>query len=162
MFVNGLYTNITYQIMFWSLLWVNCNSRKLVFYWWLLPFLSSKPMSLPFSRNRVSVQTIRLINLNYISKVLECLFLPRFQSHVTNCPNFNSFQSAYRRHHSTDTALICTLDNIYHNSACGCATALISLDLSAGFDTIDHSILTNRLQSSFGVSGLALSWISSI
>jgi len=100
-------------------------------------------------------------NLNYISKVLERLFLPRFQSHVTNCPNFNSFQSAYRRHHSTETALLCTLDNIYHNSARGCATALISLDLSAAFDTIDHSILINRLHSSFGVSGLALSWISS-
>ena len=100
-------------------------------------------------------------NLNYISRVLERLFLPRFQSHVTNCPKSNSFQSAYRRHHSTETALLCTLDNIYHNCARGCATVLISLDLSAAFDTIDHSILTNQLHTSFGVSGLALSPIPS-
>src|SRR6218665_493856 len=35
------------------------------------------------------------------------------------------------------------------------------LDISAGFDTIDHTILTKRLSSLFGISGIALSWIKS-
>jgi len=35
------------------------------------------------------------------------------------------------------------------------------LDLSAAFDTVDHDILIGRLQQSFGVKGLALSWIES-
>jgi len=40
-------------------------------------------------------------------------------------------------------------------------TILVSLDLSTAFDTIDHCTLLNRLENSFGVTGLALSWIRS-
>src|SRR3989442_10946935 len=40
-------------------------------------------------------------------------------------------------------------------------SALVLLDLSAAFGTIDHNILLSRLTSNFGVSGSALSLISS-
>ena len=43
----------------------------------------------------------------------------------------------------------------------GEATALVLLDLSAAFDTIDHSTLLNCLQYWFGVGGSALKWFSS-
>ena len=43
----------------------------------------------------------------------------------------------------------------------GHSTALLLLDLSAAFDTIDHSILTHRLQHWFGISSTALNLLSS-
>lgn len=81
--------------------------------------------------------------------------------HVTESPNFNPLQSAYRRHHSTETALLCTLDSIYRSSDAGMPTILISLDLSAAFDMIDHRTLLTRLSSSFGITGTPLSFLSS-
>jgi len=100
-------------------------------------------------------------NLNNISKIIERLFLSRFQPHILASHNFNPYQSAYRRNHSTETALLCTLDHIYNSSDTGMSTVLVSLDLSAAFDTIDHNILLNRLQSAFGLTGSTLKWITS-
>lgn len=100
-------------------------------------------------------------NLNNISKVIEKLFLSRIQPHVLASVNFNHLQSAYRQHHSTETALLHTLNNIYCSSDIGKPTVLVSLDLSAAFDMIEHNILLHRLYTSFGISGAAFSWLNS-
>ena len=102
----------------------------------------------------------QISNLNNISKILEKLFLSRFQAHVCASDNFSSAQSAYRRHYSTETALLHTLDGICRSSEHGRPSLPVSLDLSAAFDTIDH-LLLDRLNESFGVSGIAHSWLSS-
>ena len=75
--------------------------------------------------------------------------------------NFNHLQSAYCSFHSTETALLQTFDNIFHSADLSQPTLLVSLDLSAAFDTIDHATLLSRLSTCFGVHGTALAWLTS-
>ena len=68
----------------------------------------------------------------------------------------------YRRHHSTESALVKVLSDIL-DAADSCQVTLLGLlDLSAAFDTVDHYILLRRLATSFGISRLTLKWISSL
>jgi Reverse transcriptase (RNA-dependent DNA polymerase) len=70
-------------------------------------------------------------------------------------------QSAYRPFHSTETALNRTLTDVYQSVDHGEPTLLVSLDLSAAFNTNDHSSLLSRLNISFSISNTALSWLAS-
>ena len=53
------------------------------------------------------------------------------------------------------------MNAVYRAADRGEATLIVAIDISAAFDTIDHTILLNRLHNSFGVGGNALSLISS-
>ena len=100
-------------------------------------------------------------NLSTISKIIERLVLSRTTSHVSSSPNFNPFQSAYRKHHSTETTLLRIADSLRNICATGHAAVLVSLDLSATFDTLDHNILIDILNRHFNISDLALSYFRS-
>ena len=50
-------------------------------------------------------------------------------------------QSAYRAHHSTETAIIAVHDEMIKAVDNGDVCALVLLDLSAAFDTVDHQTL---------------------
>jgi len=39
--------------------------------------------------------------------------MARMRPHVEGCVNFSSYQSAYRRGHSTETTLLRMLDDVY-------------------------------------------------
>jgi hypothetical protein len=100
-------------------------------------------------------------NLNTIEKIIERVCLARLLPHVASTGNFSQFQSAYRKLHSTETALLKILDDLYRIIDSKSAAVLIGLDLSAAFDTIDHSVLIERLKSTFGITGMASSWLQS-
>ena len=70
-------------------------------------------------------------NLNSISKLIERLFLSRLQPQILGSPHFDHLQSAYRLHHSTKTALLLSLNNIYQAADNSQPSLLVSLDLSA-------------------------------
>ena len=100
-------------------------------------------------------------NLSTISKILERVVLKRLSSHVSVLRNFNLFQSAYRSHHSTETALLYITDSLRNICANGFAAVLVSLDISAVFDTINHPNMLHILEDYFHISGIALSWFQS-
>ena len=95
-------------------------------------------------------------NLNFISKILERVAAVQLQTHLDEAGLMTGFQSAYRQHHSTESALLNIQNDILLNMAKGSVTALTLLDLSAAFDTIDHTILLDRLNVYYGISELAL------
>ena len=64
-------------------------------------------------------------------------------------------QSGFRPRHSTETAVLRVLDDILQAVNCGDVAALVLLDLSAAFDTVDHSIFLKRLNTTFGISATA-------
>lgn len=70
-------------------------------------------------------------------------------------------QSAYKRNHNTETALLRVMNDILLNMNKQHVTIIVSLDLSAAFDTVDHSILLNRLSSKLGLNGTALASLRS-
>jgi len=70
-------------------------------------------------------------------------------------------QSAYRRHHSTETALLRVVSDITSSADSGLVTLLGLLDLSSAFDNVDISILLRWLHSTFGITWLTLSGIES-
>ncbi|XP_033638509.1 uncharacterized protein LOC117299157 [Asterias rubens] len=74
---------------------------------------------------------------------------------------YEQYQSAYRPLHSTETALVKVKNDIMFAFDKGHAVLLLSLDLSAAFDTIDRQILISRMSSRIGVDGIALQWFKS-
>jgi len=100
-------------------------------------------------------------NLSVISKLLEKLVARQLLSHLNSTGLLPSLQSAYRANHSTETAVLKVLSDILLDIDSGDLSALVLLDLSAAFDTVDHEILLRRLDTSFLVSGTALHWFES-
>ena len=54
-----------------------------------------------------------------------------------------AIQSAYKKHHSTDTALLYIQNDILNSIDQHKIVLLALLDLSSAFDTIDHELFIN-------------------
>jgi len=100
-------------------------------------------------------------NLNFVSKILEKVLYSRLCAHLAFFSALSKFQSAYRKCHSTETALLRIYNDLNLAMNKQRVSALVLLDLSTAFDTIDHNILLNRLNSYFGISNSAFSLLSS-
>ena len=69
-------------------------------------------------------------NLSTISKILERLVLAQLRPHLLGSQNYNPLQSAYRAGHSTETALLSVLDDVYTAGEDKKFTIVIGLDMS--------------------------------
>ncbi len=71
------------------------------------------------------------------------------------------YKHKHRKHHSTESALLRVLNDILLSIDTGNSVVLLLLDLSAAFDTVDHSILISRLEHCVGIGGSVLQWFKS-
>ena len=100
-------------------------------------------------------------NLSFIGKLIERVVLKRLNRHLTqNDLNINH-QSAYKKHHSTETLLVRIVNDLFIASDSEKATVVMLLDLSAAFDTVDHEKLLQILKTEIGIDGTALKWFRS-
>lgn len=122
----------------------------------LLPLL--KKVSLDFEE----FKNFRPVsNLTFISKVIEKTVASQLINYINDNALTEVFQSAYKKQHSTETALLRVHDDIMRAIDEHRSVVLLLLDLSAAFDTVDHGILLNRLTSCFGIKDGALAWFTS-
>ena len=100
-------------------------------------------------------------NLTFLSKVIERIVIDQMSAHCEHHNLNEKLQSAYRRHHSTETSLLKVTDDIFRNFDRQEVTIMALLDLSAAFDTVDHAIYIDRLASEYGIEGTPQKWMSS-
>ena len=100
-------------------------------------------------------------NLAFLSKVIERVVVQRLNLHMDLNNMHETMQSAYKKHHSTETALLYIQNDILNSIDQNKLVLLVLLDLSVAFDTIDHELLINRLSSRLGLSGCVLDWFRS-
>ena len=100
-------------------------------------------------------------NLCFIAKILEKLVLSQVSSYLNSHNLYNTCQSAYRPGHSTETALLKVVNDLFLSLNKGNISVLALLDFSSAFDTIDHTILVHRLHTDFGFTDTVIQWFSS-
>ena len=100
-------------------------------------------------------------NLQFVSKLIERSVVSQIVGHMKGHHLFEKLQSAYLEGRSVETALLRVQNDILTAMDKQLVTAVLFLDLSAAFDTVNHQVLLQRLEHTCGITGGALAWIDS-
>lgn len=99
--------------------------------------------------------------LPFLSKILEKAVYDQLQSHLACYDLYEKFQSGFKPKHSTETALLRVFNDLILTVDSGDSAALLLLDMSSAFDTVDHEVLLSCLETTIGIKGFALEWFRS-
>ena len=102
-----------------------------------------------------------IANVSFLSKIIEKIVAAQLTHYLDKNGLLPTYQSGFRKGHSTETLLVRLLSDIYGAIDKSQVTLLALFDVSAAFDTVDHEILLQRLSVSFGLSGNMLGWLTS-
>ena len=116
-------------------------------------------------KSNLAVDDVRsfrpISNLTVLSKLIERVCYRQLMSYLNSNNFLPVLQSAYRRHHSTETVVLKLTNDFLSSMDNGDVTLLASLDLSSAFDLVDHSVLLERLSISYKLSSTMLQWFHS-
>ena len=91
---------------------------------------------------------------------MERLILANVRQHFASSPRFNLAQSAYRRHHSTETSLLRTMDAAHRSADRGEAISIATFDISPAFWHCRSFSSSEPFAQQFWRRRNALLWIS--
>jgi len=94
-----------------------------------------------------------------MSKVIERTVVSHLTEYLSANDLLPCFQSAYRRKHSTETALLRVWSDMLMAADSQEVTLLGMLNLSAAFDCVGHAILLQRLRIGAGLTDVVIEWI---
>jgi len=100
-------------------------------------------------------------NLSVVSKLLGRFVARQLHEYLQLWNLLLHLQSGFRQNNSTETAVLRVLSDLLEAVDGGGVAALVLLDLSAAFDTVDHSIPCRRLELTFGLCSPVLLWFQS-
>lgn len=100
-------------------------------------------------------------NVSVLSELLERLVAKQLVVYLKDNGLLPDLQSAYIARRSTETAVLKVLSDILMALDSGNLAILMMLDLSAAFDSVDHTTLLQRLQISYGLNEVVINWFTS-
>lgn len=79
--------------------------------------------------------------LPFLSKILEKVVAEQLNFFLEEHRLYDVFQSGFRKIHSTETTLLKVSNDVLMAADSGQYTVPVLLDLTAAFDTVDHTVL---------------------
>ena len=135
---------------------LSINKRKFPACWKV-----SKVTPLFKAGNASDVNNYRPISIiPTVGKLFERIIHTQSSTYLKNYDLLTDSQSGFRPGHSTGTALMEFLDHIYRGIDEGGAGGALFVDLSKAFDSIDHTIMIDKLKK-LGFRQSALTWFDS-
>ena len=98
--------------------------------------------------------------MHYVN-IQEKLALSQISAYLNSHNPYNTCKSAYRPGHSSETALLKVVDDLFLSLDKGNISVLALHYFSSALDIIDHPILVHRLHTDFGFTDAVIQWFTS-
>ena len=121
---------------------------------WVLPIYKSDDKHKCENYRPISILPI-------IGKIFERSVFNQVYSYLNDNSLLSKYQVGFRPKNSSLTALIQMCDEWYTNMDKGNLIGVVFLDIRKAFDSINHNILVNKLETQFGISNNELKWFKS-